>query len=184
MLSAAVFVAAGADKASPVTLDEIINLNNYVGVNTWTYTTSQKVKTLKITYFQFKDPTPAGVGGWFAYAMGTDACNPSVADNTVKLLTTTNGGGTYTPTAVSVFGDLVHGVYLRPESPLDPLGAAVPVCRGGSPLGVFCDAGAANPVYGASSSGCGGANWFTQAAEDARKTIWFLHNYEPPVFGY
>ena len=33
MLSAAVFLAAGADKSSPVTLDEIINVNNYLGVN-------------------------------------------------------------------------------------------------------------------------------------------------------
>ena len=61
MLSAAVFVAAGADKASPVTLDEIINLNNYVGVNKWTYTTSKKVKTLTINYFQFKVPGGRGL---------------------------------------------------------------------------------------------------------------------------
>ena len=33
MLSAAVFIAAGADKASPITLDEIVNVNNYLGVN-------------------------------------------------------------------------------------------------------------------------------------------------------
>ncbi len=91
MLSAAVFLAAGADKASPVTLDEVINLNNYVGVNTWTYTTSKKVKTLTIKYFQFKDSTDDGVGGWFAYTKGKDACNPSVADNTVGLLTTMDG---------------------------------------------------------------------------------------------
>ena len=62
MLSAAVFIAAGADKASPVTLDEIINLNNYLGVNKWTYTTVKKVKTLTIVYFQFK-VTVDGVGG-------------------------------------------------------------------------------------------------------------------------
>jgi hypothetical protein len=50
------------------------------------------------------------------------------------------------------------------------------VCRNGSPLGVVCDYANAN--------GCGGANWFTQAAEDARKTVWYLHNYEPPAFAY
>ena len=42
MLSAAVFLAAGADKTSPVTLDEVINLNNYLGVNKWTYTTVEE----------------------------------------------------------------------------------------------------------------------------------------------
>jgi hypothetical protein len=33
-------------------------------------------------------------------------------------------------------------------------------------------------------NGCGGANWFAQAAEDARKTIWYLHNWEVPELAY
>jgi hypothetical protein len=32
--------------------------------------------------------------------------------------------------------------------------------------------------------GCGGANWFAQAAEDARKTIWYLHNWRVPEVAY
>lgn len=159
MLSAAVFLAGGADKTSPVTLDEVINLNNYVGVNTWTYTTSKKVKTLTIKYFQFKDLT---------YTKGTDACDPTKDDNTVRLLTTSDEGVTYVPMAVSVFGSSPPGVNLAD--------AAVTVCRGGSALGVVCDV--------TSASGCGGANWFTQAAEDARKTIWYVHNWRLPVVGY
>ena len=75
MLSAAVFLAAGADKTSPVTLDEVINLNNYVGVNTWTYTTSKKVKTLSITYFKFDA---------FKYDMGTDACQTGTTTPTTS----------------------------------------------------------------------------------------------------
>ena len=166
MLSAAVFLAAGADKTSPVTLDEVINLNNYVGVNKWTYTTSRKVKTLTITYFKFDA---------FTYAKGTDACIPGIDDNIVKLLTTQNGAN-FVLKDVDVFGGPPDGVYLRPEPPSNLPGVEVTVCRNGSPLGVVCDA--------ASAVGCGGANWFTQAAEDARKTIWFLHNYEPPAFAY
>jgi hypothetical protein len=166
MLSAAVFLAAGADKTSPVTLDEVINLNNYVGVNTWTYTTVRKVKTLSITYFKFDA---------FTYKMGTDACQTGTVnpDNIVTLLTTPNGKS-FELKDVDVFGGSPDGVALRP-------GAAVTVCRDGFPLRV----GSVNLVCDDSSaSGCGGANWFTQAAEDARKTIWFLHNYEPPAFAY
>ena len=105
MLSAAVFLAAGADKTSPVTLDEVINLNNYVGVNKWTYTTVRKVKTLTITYFQFK-VAAGGVGtsNWFGYTNGVDAGDPSNDDNTVRLLATSNGGVTFAPQSVSVFG--------------------------------------------------------------------------------
>jgi hypothetical protein len=44
-----------------------------------------------------------------------------------------------------------------------------------------------NPVYGTPTDGiygCGGANWFAQAAEDARKTIWYLHNWRLPVVAW
>ncbi len=184
MLSAAVFLAGGADKTSPVTLDEVINLNNYVGVNTWTYTTSKKVKTLTITYFQFK-VAAGGVGSdkWFGYTNGVDAGDPGNPDNTVLLLTTPNGGVTYEPASVSVFGGSPPGVDLTK--------AAVTVCRNGSPLlglnqaNVVCDAGAANPIYESGNIyGCGGANWFTQAAEHARKTVWYVHNWRLPEVAY
>ena len=59
------------------------------------------------------------------------------------------------------------------------------MCRDGSPLTVTVDGSPLNVVCDKlDASGCGGANWFTQAAEDARKTIWYLHNYEPPVFAH
>ena len=74
MLSAAAYLAAGADKTSPITLDEVVNLNNYLGVNLWTYTRVRKVQTLTIKYFQFKDTAEAS--GWFTYDQGTDACKP------------------------------------------------------------------------------------------------------------
>lgn len=178
MLSAAVFIAAGADKTTPVTLDQVINVNNYVGVNTWTNASSKKVKTLNITYFPFK--VLDGPGGWFAYTKGVDAFDPANPDNTVSLLTPTGDIGTFTIAPVSVFGGSPPGVNLT----------NVTVCRAGAPLiiesvPVVCDKGAANPVYSSSNIlGCGGANWFTQAAEHARKTIWYLHNYEPPVVAY
>ena len=58
------------------------------------------------------------------------------------------------------------------------------VCRAGLPSNVVCDL-AADPVYTTTNTiGCGGANWFTQAAEDARKTVWFLHNWEVPEIAY
>ena len=65
------------------------------------------------------------------------------------------------------------------------------MCRNGSPLidsiqaKVVCDAGAANPVYESGNIlGCGGANWFTQAAEHARKTVWYVHNWRLPEVAY
>jgi hypothetical protein len=176
MLSAAVFLAAGADKESPVTLDEIINLNTYLGVNKWTYTTVRKVKTLSVTYFQFK--VNGGPGGWFGYTNGIDACIPSTLDTTVALLITENGGTTFKPANVDVFGDLINGVDLTT--------AEVTVCRKGFPLqNVVCDNAGTDPVYSSESIyGCGGANWFAQAAEDARKTIWYLHNWRLPVVAY
>ena len=170
MLSAAVFLAGGADKSSPVTLDEIINVNNYLGVNTWTYTTARKVKTLTIDYFDFK--VTSGPGGWFAYTRGIDACNPGKPDNTVELLTAIPWP-LLKPGTVSVFGGSPPGVDLSD--------AAVTVCRAGSPLNAVCD-NATDPAYSSNNiNGCGGANWFAQAAEDARKTIWYLHNWRLPV---
>ena len=177
MLSAAVFIAAGADKFTPVSLDQIINVNTYLGVNEWTYTTSKKVKTLNVTYFQFK--VPGGPGGWFWYTRGVDACVPASPDNTVPLLKYDSGSFTIEP--ISVFGGSAPAVTLTD----------VVVCRAGSKLSVgststlmVCDE-QTDPVYSSTEiNGCGGANWFAQAAEHARKTIWYLHNFEPPELAY
>ena len=188
MLSAAVFLAAGADKFSPVTLDEIINVNTYLGVNTYTYVREQKVTTLTVEYFDFLDSE--GRGGWFSYTRGTDACVPGT---TAELLYKNNGSFSINST-LNVFGDSPPGVDLRSSGN----GVAITVCREGSPLqetgeNVVCDdAGTngtpgSNPVYGSDDDdilGCGGANWFAQAAEDARKTIWYLHNWRVPEIAY
>ena len=174
MLSAAVFIAAGADKASPINLDEIINVNNYLGVNTWTYTTSKKVKTLTINYFQFK--VSGGPGGWFAYKRGSDAC---VSPTYAALLN--QSGNLFSSSNTNVFGTSPPGVVLRGAN-----GVAITVCREGLPLPAVCDDPDTNPVYGPNLNniGCGGANWFAQAAEDARKTIWYLHNWRVPEIAY
>ncbi len=181
MLRAAVFVAAGADKFSPVTLDEVINVNNYLGVNPWTYTTVRKVKTLTIKYFPFTVNAAPAPGAWFKYARGEDACQP---DTTAQLLTaddpTELAETEFTAMPVSVFdtSDPNH-------VDLDSIG--ITVCRNGSPLGGACES-ATDPYYGGTGvpniNGCGGANWFAQAAEDARKTIWYVHNWRVPELAY
>ena len=177
MLSASVFIAAGADKSSRMYLDQIINVNNYLGINTWAYTRVNKTRTLTIDYFDFIDG-----GGWFKYTRGVDACKPGADDSKANLLTTNNNGTTFLPSLVDVFGDSSNGVDLSD--------VGIKVCRNGLPLAasgqnVVCNDATNNPVYSSSNtSGCGGANWFTQAAEDARKTIWYLHNWRLPVVDY
>jgi len=182
MLSAAIFIGAAADKFYPVNLDQIINLNTYLGVNTYTYQRSGKERILNVTYFQFKDPDqdPSGnLNGWFAYELGMDAC---LSGTEWDLLV--NNDGTFSVGTVQVFDFLSGGgpgVDLRGDN-----GVAITVCREGSPLDEVCDNPATNSVYGPALTdiGCGGANWFAQAAEDARKTIWYLHNYEAPEDAY
>jgi len=175
MLSASVFIAAGADKSSGMYLDQIINLNNYLGINKWVYTRINKTRTLTIDYFDFKVN-----GGWFKYTRGVDACKPGVSDSKANLLTTIDNV-TFSPLLVDVFGDSANSV------DLDAVG--VKVCRNGSPLAVsgqnvVCNDAVNNPVWEGDNKGCSGSNWFTQAAEDARKTIWYLHNWRVPVVGY
>ena len=86
---------------------------------------------------------------------------------------------------------------------VDFVNAAVPVCRGGellregysideTALPYYCRQDMYNSGLGTVFSigensvdpGCGGANWFTQAAEDAREVIWFLHNWSVPEIAY
>jgi hypothetical protein len=179
MLSAAVFVAAGADKSSPVTLDEIVNVNNYLGINTWTHTRVRKEQVLTIEYFPFTVNAQAAPAAWFKYAMGADACRDGTE---ASLLVESNGF--FSIETVDVFGNTPPGVDLRGAN-----GVPVKVCRNGVELKnndgvkVVCDNPTDNPVWNG-GTGCGGANWFTQAAEDARKTIWYLHNWEVPELAY
>jgi len=173
MLSAAVFIAAAADKESPVTLDEVVNVNNYLGVNLWTYTTSRKIKTLTINYFTFKDGAEAS--GWFTYDQGTDACKPG---SYTPLLTVTD------PTILTFQTLSVDPFSPTSSTSVNLKAVGIDVCRAGAPSGVVCDQ-LADPAYSTTNIiACGGANWFTQAAEDARKTVWFLHNWRVPVIAY
>ena len=175
MLSATAYLAAGADKTSPVTLDEVVNLNNYLGVNLWTYTRVRKVQTLTIKYFQFKDA--AETSGWFTYDQGTDACKPG---SFTPLLTVVGD-----PTAQQFQTLSIDPFYTTGMTPTVNLKAVeINVCRAGAPSNVVCEK-ATDPAYTTNNIiGCGGANWFTQAAEDARKTVWFLHNWKVPEIAY
>ena len=178
LLASAVFIAAGADKTSPIAIDEIINLNNYLSINIWTYTRVKKNQVLTIEYFPFT--AADGPGGWFGYTRGIDAARPGTIANLLVVDTT---GTLFTPSDVDVFGMSPPGVDLE--------SVAIMVCRSGFPLmngggaKVVCNNAWMNPVYSeTNTNGCGGANWFAQAAEDARKTIWYLHNWRVPEIGY
>jgi len=170
MLSAAVFVASGADKTSPVTLDEIINVNTYLGINTWTYTRSKKTQVLNVTYFPFT--VSGGPGGGFSYTRGIDA----FTSDTQAYLLKSVSDESFSPGYTFLFNDAVNGVDMNIVS--------VTVCRNGSPLPFFCTDSANTPYSSEVIKGCGGANWFVQAAEDARKVIWYLHSWEVPEIAY
>jgi hypothetical protein len=168
MLSAAVFIGAAADKTSPVTLDELINMNTYLEVNPYVYTRQGKNRTLEVTYFDFTG---------FDYVFGTDAC----VEGTLATLLTVDVSG-FIESIVDVFGASPPGVDLRGEE-----GVGITVCRDGESAAVngdevVCDG--FESFTGEDEAECGGANWFAQAAEDARKTIWYLHNWRVPEVAY
>jgi hypothetical protein len=170
MLSAAIFIGAAADKTSPVTLDEVINMNTYLGVNPYTYIRQGKNRILELTYFNFEA---------FNYVFGTDAC---VVGTTATLLTYDDVDEVFVTTDVSVFDESPPGVDLRGEN-----GVAVTLCRDGEPVVVNSDEVVCDGVVSFTNeieTACGGANWFTQASEDARKTIWYLHNWRVPEVAY
>lgn len=170
MLAAAICMGAAADKTSPVTLDELVNVNTYVGVNPYTYTGKGKNRVLQLTYFDFAA---------FDYVLGTDAC---VVGTTAALLAYDDVASTFAIADVSVFGESPPGVDLRGEH-----GVAITVCRDGEPIAVNGDEVVCDGIVsfaGEIETACGGANWFAQAAEDARKTVWYLHNWEAPEIAY
>jgi hypothetical protein len=140
-----------------------------------------------VEYFLFTDPDLVGTelySPWFAYKFGVDACDPADPNSRATLLTLDGTVFSITPN-VNVCGETPPGVDLRGSN-----GVPITVGRGGgeiTPAAVVCDDPVTNPVYGSDDDGilgCGGANWFAQAAEDARKTIWYLHNYEAPAPAY
>lgn len=174
LLLAASFAAGATDKSDSLGLDEIVNLNTYLGINDYTWVREKKDRILTLEYFEFTDAN----GGWFTFDKGQDF----LFDGTTAPLLVWDGSSFFEVPDLLVFGPTPPGVDLAE--------VVLPVCRSEQVLTdalgvVACDSGT-DPVYdpAAGQYGCGGANWFAQAAEYARKTIWFLHNWEVPEVDY
>jgi len=179
---AATFLAAAGDKEGQITLDMVVNANTYLGINPYVQPNPGQPPIL--TYHEFT--TTDGAYDWYQYS----SAGAFGATETATLLTpagdTCTGGDCFCVAEVAPFGD-------GPEL-VDFASSLVPVCRGGevfasggSPIACRVTEGeapgiATDLLIGANSlaPGCGGANWFTQAAEDAREVIWFLHNWKVP----
>ena len=169
MLMAAAFWGGAADKTSPVALDEFINANTYLGINSYVQIGGTKNKPeLEFTYFDF---TP------FSYDRA--ATHPEGGADPEEGLPPI-------PSSATVLGLATEQSTFEIVTPLDLFSGfpgvdleavEVPVCRGGMPsgpcLGGFGDEGH-----------CGPANYFEQATEDARKIVWFVHNWHIPEIAY
>jgi hypothetical protein len=150
---ATAFLAGATDKGDPLSLDEIINLNTYLGLNAYTFVKVKKERILTVSYLDF---------GAFTYDRGVTFPAETLGDFLSQE------DSCFVSGPIAVFGGSPPGVDLDAVN--------LPVCRGGTPLPIFCD----EPFQG----DCGGANYFAQAAEHARKTIWFIHNWEVPEIAY
>jgi hypothetical protein len=165
LLWATTFIAGATDKSDPLGLDEFLNIDTYLGINTYTWTKVKKDRVLVVTYFDFGD---------FTYDRDV-VFDPL----TSEWLLTWVGGDDFLARDVMLFDDPIDGV--------DLTSVGIPVCRGGAvqmdgdePL--ICDSSLDDPYD--PDLGCGAANWFAQAAEDARKTIWYVHNWAVPEVSY
>jgi hypothetical protein len=172
LFRAAGFYAGAADKSDPVTLDEIINLNTYLGINTYTTGTTGKARR-EVTIVWFKFEFPAGTPFTYARAV-THPATPAAVGGFVlpagaTILTDAGPGLFQAQTLASLFAGSPPGVDLEAVD--------VQVCRAGVPYAACTVTPDPNEV-------CGGANWFAQTTEDARKIVWFLHNWEVPEIGY
>jgi hypothetical protein len=181
---AASFLAAAGDKEGHVTLDMVINANTYLGINP--YVEPAQGQPPVLTYHEFVTEDPGF--DWYQYS--SVARFPADASATLlgPAVDECTEGTCFCVGEVSPFG-------AGPEL-VDFGASAVPVCRGGALLAsggspVYCRAtagdapGIATDLLLHANSldpGCGGANWFTQAAEDARQVIWFLHNWKVPEY--
>lgn len=168
LLWATTFLSGATDKGDLLHLDEIVNINTYLGINHYTWTKVRKDRILEVDYFDFGD---------FTYDQDV-VLDPG----TSAWLLATSDGTNFWAADILLFEDADHGVDLAET--------AVPICRGGAVRAdngtdLVCDSSSDEP-YDPDNEffGCGGANWFTQAAEHARKTIWYLHNWEVPEFDY
>ena len=155
MLLATTFLGGATDKGDPLGLDEIINVNTYLGLNSYTWTKEKKDRVLTVTYLSF---------GGFTY----DRTVVFPDDTEWNLLSYDAEQECFEEGPVDVFAGRDPGVDLD--------AANLTLCRDGSAQGI-CDGELSNEF-------CGGANHFAQAAEHARKTIWFLHNWEAPEIAY
>jgi hypothetical protein len=166
MLLAAAFWGGSADKTSHVSLDEFINANNYLGINTYVAVGGTKKKPeLEFTYFDF-EPFTYSRASTHPWGGGTGEGLPIPSTATLLSLDTNETE----PTFVIADAQVLFG----PTSPpsIDLEGVNVGVCRDQVMMG---------PCLGADGEGeCGAANYFAQAAEDSRKIIWFLHNWSIP----
>jgi hypothetical protein len=178
MFRAAAFYAAAADKANPVTLDEVINVNTYLGVNTVTTgTTGRSRRVVTIQWFNFD------VGG-VPYTYDRVTTHPPVAGSGSfvlphQFLVLTDVSPVGSPG--TVFQSSLVPLFALSPPGVDLTSVDVQVCRGGVP---YKDESGAALACTTGSRECGGANWFTQTAEDARKIIWYLHNWTVPEIGY
>jgi hypothetical protein len=177
MFRAAGYYAAAADKTDPVTVDEVIDINTYLGIN----------KPI---------PDPRGARGsdeifdWFEFEYqgepyryeraashphGEAPPDPRVLPHEAFILADA-GSPMFETKMVSLFAGWPPGVDLPAVN--------VTVCRDGAPYQE--PSGALRFCLSTDDRGgeCGGANWFTQTAEDARKLVWFLHNWEVPEIAY
>lgn len=169
MDAATAFLAAATDKGDPMSLDEAITINTYTGINIYTYTKYRQERVLTVKYFPFADVSDAQ----FTY----DRSATFPTNTTADLLYFTEGGA-LTPWVF--VEDPALPLFATPTEPEDDdysfvdLDAVnLTVCRDGSPVdGLTCD----NP----DETVCGGANWFAQATEHRRRTVWYLHNWSVP----
>ena len=171
MDSATAFLAAATDKSDPMSLDEVITINTYTGINLYTYTKYRQDRILEVQYFPF------AIGGdWFKYDRSTAFPTTTTAE---LLVYDTDGdinnasGFYHTETSLELFNPLS----MDPDFPfafVDLDAVNLNVCQGGYEVpSLTCD----DP----DDWDCGGANWFAQATEHRRKTVWYLHNWAVPV---
>jgi len=168
MLMAAAFWGGAADKTSPVALDEFINANTYLGINSYVRVGGTKKKPeLEFTYFDF---TPFSYDRAATHPAG--GVDPEEGLPPIPSSATVLGLATEAPTF-----EIVAPLELFSVSPPGVVLEAVPVCRDGAMLG---------PCLGdlGEEGHCGPANYFEQATEDARKIVWFVHNWHIPDIAY
>ena len=190
MMSATAFLAAATDKGDPLSLDETMTINTYIGINIWELIegdTKKDKDELVIKYFPFAtDPTDPAAS-WFEYTR-TDAFPDTT---TADLLFYDEDGvlnnlqGVFQEDPNLPLFDTMSSTFQYDRVALDEVN--LNVCRGGFDVGETCDNFSADVPYDPDaeepSFGCGGANWFAQAAEHRRLTVWYLHNWSVPVLG-